>query len=1496
MNFSAVVPAELGKKDKTERIKRKMEKKREQKKTHTVAMGIMTIRGKEVEVMYDTCAANSAIEEEWVKHLKLQGIEDNSYPMVDAIGKILTFKKDVLVPLKFGDKVVNEVMMVAPKLTAPIIIGFDVLHKCDLLFTEGRLLYKKKHEVPIQMVDEGREDPRARLATLKRIDIPPATSIAIPCKVMGERKLHGRKMYIEPATELMVAHGLGKTMKQKDEDGSMGTILQVQITNPSFQHHTIPRGSIIAYASPMRTMAAITNYIENVKVDGRIRQIETVPLEIAMTALGVKDDGKMKRDIPIASSQLMAATVKDGELQSYQRNQEEQEMKKDDGARSFIPQKHIEEMVEALDISEGKKKRVLKMIEPFGGLFTLTVSREAANVPIPHRIITEGPPIHQKLYRRTPIMNDHIDAECQKLLEQHVIRESFSPWSSPVVLAWKKDGSIRFCVDYRKVNAVTKKDKYPLPRIDEAFDALAKAQFFSTIDLTSGYHQLPVAEDSKEITAFTTRKGHYEYNRVPMGMTNSPATFQRNMELILRGLTWQSCLVYVDDIIVFSSSFADHLQDVRTVLERLQSANLKIKPSKCSFFTRKVGYLGHVIEGGQIRPDSSNTKKINDMPLPTTKKEMQSFLGLAGYYRRFIHQFSDMARPLYELTQGKTHGGQPLELKEEHLKAIRELKERLCTYPVLRLPDFKQPFYVKPDASNYGIGAILMQRDPDGHEHPILYGSRTLSKPERNYSARERELLAMVYFVHHWRPYLLGTKFFVFTDHHSLQWLKNHKDDNPRLSRWIYKLMQYEFDVVHRPGSQHNDADAMSRTPIVRTPAPIASLLKSNVEYGCPEIPLNTEAGKNPEGDITAMHGGGVSGRAPVMAAMIDTGTGQWMKSEELAKWQLKDPTLRDIWNEVHEGKGEESKWKVVEECLYKVGNDRLMLVVPKNMREELVRAFHDGPIAGHPGQSRTLWAISQKFWWPKMYTEVMKYVRTCDTCNEKKPGRMKKTGKLHPIIATRPMEIMGIDILGPLTVTQDGNKYIVVLVDLFSKWIEAWAISDMETVTVARKMVEEFIPRNGVPETLTSDRGAQFISDLMREINNLMGTKQRFTTAYHPRANGQAENAVKKISAGLRLRVNVEQDDWDKHLWSTLLALRTQVTNTGHTPFFLWYVRDPNLPSVAQMTRWVKKHPKAEEYVKEVVKEQTEAYQKALEKIKKAKKQNERLYNKGRKKADLVEGDTVMLRNEAKLEKGKKKKLAVKWRGPYRIIEIRAPNNARIVGLNNPQDRQLVNFDRLKKRELRPGQFPQMEQDKKKKGEKMLYRIQSLVKVRGKPGKREFLVRWEGYTAKKDLWIPEEEIEATDLIEEFDRNRLWDTSKAPSRENAKAKKKQYQKKTKEQREEQPTKGSKKKKQWKKKEVENAKKKRKDVQEKEKEKEDRFYEEERNNERYQLRNKRKKTTKMLATTEAPRRSVDNRKQGAIPGTEGARSSEEEDVVRSAPLPSPIPSSSAIQGN
>ena len=387
---------------------------------------------------------------------------------------------------------------------------------------------------------------------------------------------------------------------------------------------------------------------------------------------------------------------------------------------------------------------------------------------VKHRVDTgNSPPIRQPV-RQIPLhKREEARHLLQDMLAKGVIQPSSSPWASPIVLVPKKDGNVRFCIDYRKVNAVTRRDAYPLPRMDDTLDTLAGAKWFSTLDMVSGYWQVEVADEDKEKTAFCTPDGLYEFNVLPFGLCNGPATFQRLMDLVLSGLQWSSCLVYLDDIIVVGRSFHEHLQNLENVFQRLRSAGLKLKPKKCTFMRKEVLYLGHLVSREGIATDPGKISKVAGWPVPTTVQEVQRFLGFASYYRRFIRDFAEIAKPLYQLTERNF----PFKWTAECQRCLEELKCRLTTTPVLAYPDYSRRFILDTDASDFAIGAVLAQHD-DGHERVVAFASRTLSKTERRYCVTRRELLAVVVFTKHFRPYLLGREFILRTDHGSLTWLR----------------------------------------------------------------------------------------------------------------------------------------------------------------------------------------------------------------------------------------------------------------------------------------------------------------------------------------------------------------------------------------------------------------------------------------------------------------------------------------------------------------------------------------------------------------------------------------------------------------------------------------------------------------------------------------------------------------------------------------------------
>ena len=497
------------------------------------------------------------------------------------------------------------------------------------------------------------------------------------------------------------------------------------------------------------------------------------------------------------------------------------------------------------NLSPLQQQQLNELFKEFQDVFSLG-DDDLGNTPLlKHGIETHGPPLRQPYRRQNPAVRREEMVQVQQMLSNNVIRPSNSPWASPVVMVRKKDGSLRFCVDFRQLSAATIKDVHPLPRIDGLLDALHGAKWFSTLDLKSGYWQVPIAEQDKEKTAFRTSSGQlFEFNQVPFGLCNAPATFSLLMDRVLAGLHWETCLFYLDDIIVFSSTWEEHLARLREVFERLRHAKLKLGAAKCTFAAKEVSYLGHRVTEEGLLPDPSLLAAIRDIPPPKTATEVRSFLGLAGYYRRYVKGFAAIATPLHALTRKDAL----FHWSEDCQAAFDQLKARLTTSPITAFPDFSQAFRLYTDASTAGLGAILAQVR-EGKEHIICCTSRALNKAEKSYPATKLECLAIVWAVAKFCPYLMAMPFEVFTEHHALQWLKTMHTGSALLHRWSAALEEYDFTVRHRPGKIQTHVDGLSRLPV--EPAPPEDTLL-HIEVGDEE-----EARRLAQELHTATHLGG---------------------------------------------------------------------------------------------------------------------------------------------------------------------------------------------------------------------------------------------------------------------------------------------------------------------------------------------------------------------------------------------------------------------------------------------------------------------------------------------------------------------------------------------------------------------------------------------------------------------------------------------------------------
>ena len=866
-----------------------------------------------------------------------------------------------------------------------------------------------------------------------------------------------------------------------------------------------------------------------------------------------------------------------------------------------------------------------------------------------HRIDTgDAMPIKQHA-RRTPI---HLRAEVQQqlddMLEQGVIRPSQSPWASPVVLVKKKDGSLRFCIDYRRLNQVTKKDAYPLPRIDDSLDALTGSCWFSTLDLASGYWQTEVHPDDREKTAFTTGTGLYEFNVLPFGLCNAPSTFERLMEVVLQGLQWQICLIYLDDIIIYAKGFEEHLERLSQVFSALRGAGLKLKPKKCVLTRHEVTYLGHIVSSEGISADPTKTQRIREWPTPCNLHDVRSFLGLCSYYRKFIVDFAHIAEPLHRLTQKNVK----FLWTDECNRAFEALKLKLITAPILSYPDFHLPFVLDTDASDKSIGAVLSQIC-DGKEQVIAYSSRTLSKAERRYSVTRKELLAVVTFVRHFKHYLYGRRFLLRTDHGSLRWLFNFKEPERQVARWLDILNTFEFDVEHRPGTKHRNADALSRYPSVSGECNAVSMpcwdlckiSKAQQEDAVLAPIVNwKQQGRRPDGTTI----GGLDPRTK----------GYWFQWDQL---------------ELHQ------------DCLYRRwasdtgGESRLLLVVPDSLQEQIMAAAHDNPGGGHLGVAKTIPKVKNKYYWIGCSKDVKLWIQQCPQCQKRKFPNPKRRASLVQVPVGAPMEKLAIDVMGPFPRSAKGNRYVLVVCDYFTKWVESFAMPNQEAETVARILVDEVICRFGVPYSIHSDQGTNFESTLFQQVCHLLGIVKTRTTPYHPQSDGLVERFNRTLQAMISTYVKDDQSDWDDHLPHIMMAYRSsEHASTKATPNFLMFGREVNIPlDLLAGEDPNQQKQTTSDYALKVQHNLREAYSRVRVHTQAAQKRQKRQYDQKKMGKPFQEGDRVWIYTFRKRQ-GRSPKLQKFWRGPYKITQKLSDANYRVQNVHGGRA-QIVHFDRLK-------------------------------------------------------------------------------------------------------------------------------------------------------------------------------------------------------------------------
>ena len=655
---------------------------------------------------------------------------------------------------------------------------------------------------------------------------------------------------------------------------------------------------------------------------------------------------------------------------------------------------HLKELFakSSIHLDENETSQLASLLIEYQGVFAKDSSDLGQCNRVQHKIHTGNAiPVRQPARRQPLAKRDAEREEVQKMLDRGVIEPSRSPWSSPVVLVTKRDNSIRFCVDYRVLNELTVKDAYPIPRVDDCLDALSGSKWYSTMDLSSGFWQVGLAEEDREKSAFATSLGLFQWTVMPFGLVNSPSTFERLMEDVLRGLQWIELLIYMDDIISPSQTIEQGLSRLRTIFDRLLQANLKLKPSKCVFFQKQTTFLGHVVSEAGIATDPAKIEAVKDWPVPRTPKQMKSFLGLCSYYRRFVEGFAKIARPLHKICEKSAH----FIWSDECQEAFDTLKTALTSSPVLAYPEPGKEYILDTDASQKAVGAVLSQVS-NGHERVIAYMSQSMNVHEQSYCTTRKELLAVVCGLRKFHSYLYGQSIRLRTDNAAVSWLRSLKQPTGQVARWIQEIETYTLTVEHRAGLKHSNADALSRLPcrVCERQEKLNTELESDSD--CEEVPLLLRPTVTSPKDIqngfeTVVRATNVASSSKVTHTFLDG----WSPTE-IRQSQLQDQNISPLMTALETG-NDRPRWDIVSpgmsflKTLWRqwdrlflidgmlhltmvdtdLNKDKYLLVVPNSRRTMVLHYFHDIPSAGHLGSDKTLFRVKQSFYWPGMKSDT---------------------------------------------------------------------------------------------------------------------------------------------------------------------------------------------------------------------------------------------------------------------------------------------------------------------------------------------------------------------------------------------------------------------------------------------------------------------------------------------------------------------------------------------
>lgn len=979
----------------------------------------------------------------------------------------------------------------------------------------------------------------------------------------------------------------------------------------------------------------------------------------------------------------------------------------DKKSKNAMNENRVDDIMKQLctnDMSDVVISKLRKVCSDYAEVFNLEGDGIGTAKDFKHKIFLKPHtvPVYVKQYRLPPKHRDIIVDKVNQMVEQGLAEPSLSAWNAPVLLVPKKGSKelkdYRLVIDYRRLNDVVQDDKFPASNIDDILDGLGEAEFFSTLDMNQGYYQVQLDESSKEYTAFSTALGHYHLKRMPMGLKTSPSSFSRMMMTAFADLIGKVCYVYLDDIIVFGKTEEQHEMNLRVVLERLRSVGLQIKPKKCAFFKRSVKYLGHVISKNGIEPDPDKFQPILSWPVPTNVKTVQSFLGLVSYYRRFVRDFSKLAKPLYNLTKA----GVPFTWDENCQSAFETLKAKVTSPPVIAFPDFSKPFILQTDASDFAIGAVLMNHD----KRPVSFISRIMKPEETRYGITDKELLAIVWAVKKLENYLTGQKFVIETDHKALQYLFKQSSPSSRWTRFRLKLEEFDFTIKYITGKSNVVADGLSRLELsvsdlkqmscnvltrARKERLESNKIADNGVVGanvpaCGVKPSIVELLRRPK-DIVLLKFcqsesefmsfaddnedicvdkkklvGYFPNKGVLFVVLPSNGQGVWSgnvphdvrdsflfvcekaKILKLAVMKSEIEKIDKTRSKILRYLGESEKEKIT----FFVIPDA-QLVTDSEKKQKILDLAHKLPTGGHVGTNKMFKTIKLRYMWPGMRKDIEKLCRNCPTCQRSKFSNVPKQPMAITDTPVCRFERLFVDTVGPLPTSHSGYNYIVTMQDGLSKFLEAYPVKDKRAETVARCLVENYFLKYHFPKFLVSDFGSEYVNKLMESVCGLLKIGQITSAPYHHQSVGALENSHKSLGSFLRSFAEEDKFNWD--LWIPYFTFAYNSTvhlATGYAPFELLMGENNTVPDGIVQRQHGPMY-NVDDFAAEIkirIKMAIDDVRQIQERDKECRKKDYDMRNRVMSRKFVV-GDFVLIRNQART------KLDEVWRGPYEVIEV---------------------------------------------------------------------------------------------------------------------------------------------------------------------------------------------------------------------------------------------------